>query len=59
MLISLNKGEGCTVCCNHTDASLTHSVVIQRMDNDRLYIREFNPPTSDNSDYAQQREELR
>lgn len=57
MLIALNKNEGCTVVLNHTDNTKTHSVVISRMEHingeeeDRLYIREFNSPTSDNSDY--------
>ena len=56
MLIGLNENEGCTVVCNHTDSLKTHSVVITRMDNNQLYIREFNSPKRFNSELKQAQE---
>lgn len=52
MKIGLNRDEGCTVTINHTGTLKTHSVVISNLDNEKLHIREFNSPTSDNSDYT-------
>lgn len=52
MLIGLNENEGCTVTINHSDALKSHSVVISNFGDGNLHVREFNPPTTNNSDYV-------